>query len=209
MWKIIKAEYRYSWKTLFFVTASILAGTFFYNSISPASGLQALLFPPVVVIIIQPLMLSILEKRERQQALLPVSLHHVAIARLFMVVFPAAVIYCGYIIYLFITASPDRVMLSRVLDSLMFFGMILFAFSSFLIVRDLALYFRKKQLAVEIQTGLMIVLLISFLAGIPLALAILKDVKYQIFLQVLCFIAGFACLYGARISFERRHSYIE
>lgn len=208
MWKIVKAEFQYMSKLILLVAGLIIPGTLIYLRISPTAGISAMLFPLTVATIFQPLIMRSIEKRVRQQVQLPLSIRSIATARLLLVLVPALFYYGLYMILhlIFIRFSP--LWSHDIFDILMFFGLILFGFSLYLILHDLLVSKFSQYKPAEFDAGVLVVVISLIVLGIPMSLAFQHGITGNL-LRVMCFFAGFVILYPVVLSFTKRKTYLE
>jgi hypothetical protein len=190
------------------VAGFIIPGALLYLQVSSTAGISAMLFPLTVATIFQPLIMRSIEKRERQQILLPLSIRQIAAARLLLVVVPALFYYGLYMILhlIFIHFSP--LWSHDIFDLLMFFGLILFGFSLYLILHDLLISKFSQYKPAEFDAGILVGVIAIILLGVPLILAIQHGIPGNL-LRIMCFFAGFVLLYPVMLSFMKRKTYLE
>ncbi|MEJ2635622.1 MAG: hypothetical protein P8184_10055 [Calditrichia bacterium] len=209
MWNIIFAEFRYTYKLALVLAGFIIPAALFYIQTSPTAGISSMLFPLCAATILQLLIFRSMEKRERQNILLPLSVHRIALARVSLIVLPAVFFYGIYFFLRLLFGDTGSIWHHDPFDMMMFFGLVLLGFSVFLILHDLFVSIFKNYKAAEFDVVVLLVIISGVLLGIPLALAVAWKNPSLKMLQVFCFIAGFVFLYPAVFSFERRRSYME
>lgn len=210
MWEIIRTEFRYVYKMNLLLAGVIIPGSLLYMSGSPTAGISVMLFPLSAGIILQLMIYRAIEKRERQQVLLPLSIRQLALARTGLVIGPTLAVY-GIYLFLWAVFKDFNPAWWRqdILDLFMFFGLLLVGFSVYLILRDLFLSHIKNYRASELDIIILMVIILAVLLGIPLALANPRSTLIINSLRILCFVCGLVILYPATVSFIRRKSYRE
>lgn len=208
MWQIVKAEFEYMAKMIFLVAGFIIPGALIYIRISPTAGISTMLLPLTVATIFQPLIMRSIEKRERQQVLLPLPIRRIATARLLLVVLPTVFYYGLYLILYLVFKFFSPLWFHDIFDLMMFFGLILFGFSLYLILRDMLISNFVNYRPAEFDAGILVVVCSLIFLAVPLALATQWGISGNI-LRVLCFFSGFVLLYPVVLSFTRRKSYLE
>lgn len=208
MWPIVKAEFRYSHRSILLIAAFVIPGTLLYFRASATAGVSAMLFPLTVATIMTPIMVRSIEKRVRQNVLLPLAVKQIAWARVLLILTPAAGYYAVYFLLHAIFASMSSRWQHDVYDLMMFFGLIVFGFCAFFILKDLLSGFYLKRKALELELVILLALTAVVLLGVPIALATIYGSTGNV-LRLLCFASGFVSLYPAVIFFERRRAYLE
>jgi hypothetical protein len=208
MWQIVKAEFEYMFKMILLVAGFIIPGALLYMRVSPTAGISAMLLPLTAATIFQPLIMRSIEKRERQQVLLPLPIRRIAAARLLLVVVPTLLYYGLYMILHLSFKHFSPLWFHDIFDVLMFFGLILFGFSLYLILRDLLISNFSHYKPAEFDAGVLVIIVSIIFLGIPIALATQWGISGNI-LRILCFFAGFVLLYPVVLSFTKRKTYLE
>jgi hypothetical protein len=208
MWNICKAEFRYVAFYIILVSVCITGGFLFYFRIKESGTVSGMLFPLTVAIILQLLMHRSIEKRDRQIAVLPLSIRHISLARIGLFLVPVMLLHIVYMIFYLIFKSENPRWSHDFYDVLMFFGLALLGSSLYFIQHDLLYTFSVRKRNPEIDIIILIILLTALFLAIPLALAPVWGVTGNM-LRLLCFLAGLASLYPAVMAYERRRSYVE
>lgn len=208
MYKIIQAEIHYTYKFIVPISALITIGFLVYQRISADTGnLSLMLFPLTVATILQLIIHRSMEKRDRQLATVPLAIRQIALARILLYAAPCGLFYGIYFAYNLFSRIFNPFSGGDLYDKLMFSGMVLFGFSMYFILHDLAVSFSRKGLGLEGDLIAMIVLVVFALLIIPLMIAPLDGITAQT-LQMICFVSGILSLYPAKVAFERRKSYL-
>lgn len=108
----------------FIVPASML-----YIRSSPTAGVSTMLFPLCAGTILQLLLFRSMEKRERQNMLLPVSIRRIAIARVSLILLPCVFFYGLYLVLHLTLANTSDIWRHDIYDLFMFPGLVRFYFS--------------------------------------------------------------------------------
>lgn len=207
MWQVIKTELRYTGLMTSFVAGLIIPAVVLYLQATESRNISVVLLPLVVAASLNPFVFRSLERRERQQILLPVSIARLGIARLFSFLVPAVVVYSSYLI-LYQLFKHDPLWQEDMFDLAMFFGLILLGFSAFLIVRDISINWFEKYRAAEFDVVLLITVVSVILLAIPLILTQVHGHASDI-LRIACLVSGVLSLYPAVTSFTRRRSFLD
>lgn len=208
MWPIVKAEFRYSYKSILLIAAFVIPGTLFYFRASATAGISSMLLPLTAATIMTPIMVKGIEKRDRLNVMLPLAIKQIAWARVLLILTPAVGYYAVYFLLHAIFASMSPRWQHDVYDLMMFFGLIVFGFCAFLILKDLLSGFYLKRKALELELVILLALTAVVLLGVPIALATMYGSTGNV-LRLLCFASGFVLLYPAVIFFARRKAYLE
>ena len=166
MWQLIKSDISYH-RATFIMLHIVVAALFAFLKFS-AEELDFMIFIMAFVIINQINAFRIKEKRDRQHALLPLSVRQIGTARLLTLLIPCATAFFFYYLLdlLFTSGKPVEGLKLVVL-----FGLTLLLFSVFLILRD-AFYFSTKSRFSNLfgESTFMITLAIGLLAFMSLGL---------------------------------------
>lgn len=206
MWQLIKAEFHYVHRTLILVVLFIIPFFLLYMRISPVS-VQQVLFPLTVASVITLLMMRSVERRERQQALLPMPLRQIALARVLLILIPSAAFYGTYFLLYLLLRRFSPVWAYDGHDLVMFLGLILLGFSLYLVLHDFFASKISSYKSGESDVVILLAVIAIFLLGMPLLLAVWQQPSADL-LRVLCLVAGGAMIYPAIASFVRRRSYL-
>ncbi|MFQ5753056.1 MAG: hypothetical protein ACE5HI_13780 [bacterium] len=208
MWRIFRAELLYVYKNIALVFAIIIPGGLYYFKISDTAGVEHIIFPLTIATIFQFVIFRIIEKRNRVNILLPLSIRQIAFARVFLYLVPCSVFYGLYFILFFLFRNIYPRWEHDIYDVLMFLGLTLFGCSAYYIQSDLATSLSNKVKNVELDVVVFIILISAIILGIPLALAGLLGTTGDA-LRVACFLTGWVFLYPTVVTFEKRKSYLE
>lgn len=206
MWRLIKAEFHYVHRTLILVPLFIIPFFLLYMRVSTVA-VQHVVFPLAVASVISLLMVRSVERRERQQALLPLPLRQIALARVLLILIPSAAFYGAYFLLHLLLRRFYPVWEHDGYDLIMFLGLIFLGFSLYLVLHDFFVSNFSSYKSGESDILVMLVVIVLVLLGIPLLLATLWRPSLDL-LRMLCLLAGGVMLYPAVASFVRRRSYL-
>ncbi|MFQ5604444.1 MAG: hypothetical protein ACE5HS_14335 [bacterium] len=208
MWRILKAELLYVYKNIVLVLAIIIPGMLFYFRISETAGVNTMVFPLTIATILQLVIFWIIEKRNRQVVILPISIRQLAVSRLLLFLLPCVWYFGIYFLLYFFLKNVSPRWQHDIYDLLMFLGLILFGCSIYFVLLDLLHSWLNKFNSVEFDLVIFIILISTILLGIPLGLASVWETTGKI-IRVMCLGAGIVLLYPAVKTFETRKSYID
>ena len=206
MWQLIKAEFAYVHRTLILVVLFLLPFFLLYMRVSTVT-VQYVLHPLAVASVISLLMFRSMERRERQQALLPLSLQQIALARVLLILIPSAFFYGGYYLLHLLLWRFSPVWACEGYDMVMFLGLILLGFLLYLVLHDFFASNVSSYKSGESDVVILLAVIAVILLGIPLLLTVWQRPSADL-LRVLCLVAGGAMIYPAIASFVKRRSYL-
>ena len=210
MWQIFKAELRYNALSLMFTTAFICFFAILFARAKLLENPGIIFFVPLTVTVIMHFMIyRSIEKRDRKDVLLPLSLKRIAVARLLLIVLPTA-FFCGiyWLIYVF-AAISGNVWQHDSLDLLMFIGVIFMCFALYLIQHDSFISAMGRGKAAEFDLLALVLMLLVFLMGIPLTFAAIWQSPTSEMLRVMAFFLGVIFLFLSITAFTKRKTYLE
>jgi len=209
MWNLIKSEFRYNRVKMLSQLLIIPAYSLYimWSSSKSWFGIPSIL---TVALAVQIVIDRNLEKRERQNILLPLACKNIAYVRILLILLPGIVVFSAYIVIRLIIAHNLPSWEYGGIDLLMFAGLFLLGFSIYFIQRDLSYMKTKKVRRAENDVIILLVLLVIMILGIPLTIAVSYNevVDAESLISVLS-ILGLLLLYPTVVTFYRRKSYLE